>query len=134
MSAIVATAKLRSARRDRFHPFVDGLAFILIGPMMARAPSPTCPSIFPAPALRTPRVNPTWPADRGSLRMSKSSQIWFSIFAKATPGFPSFPLSFANRMAATASRCTEKTRSKSLDYQQPLALALEHDELDRRGI
>jgi hypothetical protein len=30
MSAIVATAKLRSARRDRSHPFVDGLAFILI--------------------------------------------------------------------------------------------------------
>jgi hypothetical protein len=30
MSAIVATAKLRSARRDRSHPFVDGLVFILI--------------------------------------------------------------------------------------------------------
>jgi hypothetical protein len=30
MSAIVATAKLRSARRDRSHPFIDCLAFILI--------------------------------------------------------------------------------------------------------
>jgi hypothetical protein len=30
MSAIVATAKLRSARHDRSHPFVDGLAFVLI--------------------------------------------------------------------------------------------------------
>jgi len=30
MSAIVATAKLRSARRDRSHAFIDCLAFILI--------------------------------------------------------------------------------------------------------
>jgi hypothetical protein len=41
--------------------------------------------------------NPIWLADRGSLRMSKSSRIWFTIFAKAPP---LACLSFANRMAA----------------------------------
>ncbi len=35
--------------------------------------------------------------------------------------------------ASTASRCTEKTRSKSFDLTYPLALALKHDELDERG-
>jgi hypothetical protein len=59
MSAIVATAKLRSARRDRSHPFVDGLAFI---PICARVSVPdrsddgTCPPIFPgAPEIRSGR-------------------------------------------------------------------------------
>jgi hypothetical protein len=96
MSAIVATAKLRSARRDRSHPFVDGLAFILICArvsMSDRSDDDTCPPIF---RLRCSR-NPIWPADRGSLRMSKSSRIWFTIFAEAPP---LACLSFANRMAA----------------------------------
>jgi hypothetical protein len=93
MSAIVATAKLRSARRDRSHPFVDSLAFILICSRVsvsdrsdnAHAPSPTRLPIFSAPASSTPWVNPIWPADRGSVCMSKSSRIWLSIFAKAPP-------------------------------------------------
>jgi hypothetical protein len=117
MSAIVATAKLRSARRDRSHTFVDGLAFILIGPMMARAPSPTCPPIFPAPASSTRWVNPIWRADRDADRMSKSFRIWFSIFVVALPRvcLPfrcHWQIGWA---ASTASRCTEKTRSKSFD-------------------
>jgi hypothetical protein len=55
MSAIVATAKLRSARRDRSHPFVDALAFILICARVSvsdRSDDGTCPPIFPAPVLR----------------------------------------------------------------------------------
>src|SRR5262245_11163035 len=49
--------------------------------------------------------------------MSKPFRIWLSIFrSSTTPGLPSFPLSLANRMAAsTASRCTYETRSKSVD-------------------
>ena len=35
--------------------------------------------------------------------------------------------------ASTASRCEEKTGSKSIDLITPLALALKHDELDKHG-
>jgi hypothetical protein len=64
MSAIVATAKLRSARRNRSHPFIDCLAFILICSRVsdrsdnAHAPSPTRLPILSAPASSTPWVNP----------------------------------------------------------------------------
>jgi hypothetical protein len=57
----------------------------------------------------------------------------FDFWNSTTPGLPSFPLSLANLMAAsTASRCTEKTRSKVLRLDYPLALALKHNELDER--
>jgi hypothetical protein len=60
MSAIVATAKLRSARRDRSQPFIDSLVFILICSRSdnAQAPSPTRRPIFSGPAPSTPLVNP----------------------------------------------------------------------------
>jgi len=142
MSAIVARAKLRSARRDRSHPFVDSLAFILICSRVsvsdrsdnAHAPSPTRLPIFSAPASSTPWVNPIWPADRGSVHMSKSSRIWLSIFAKAPP------------LACLPFRCHSQTEwlvyrfslygkdsFQVLRLDHPLALALKHDELDRRG-
>ena len=82
MSAIVATAKLRSARRDRSQPFIDSLVFILICSRSdnAQAPCPTRRPIFPAPASSKPEVNLIRPVDRGSVRMSKSSRTCFSIF------------------------------------------------------
>src|SRR5262249_10577996 len=44
------------------------------------------------------------------------SNLLFDFWNSTSPGFPSFPLSLANRMAAsTASCCTEKLRSKSFD-------------------
>jgi hypothetical protein len=142
MSAIVATAKLRSARRDRSHPFVDGLAFVLIccrvrcpiGPIMAHAPSPTRPPIFPALASSTPWVNPIWPADRGSVRRPKSSRIWLSIFAKAPP-LACLPFRCHSQPDGCLYRFTlyGKDSFQVLRLDHPLALALKHDELDRRG-
>jgi hypothetical protein len=146
MSAIVATAKLRSARRDRSHPFVDSLAFILICSRVsvsdrsdnAHAPSPTRLPIFSPPASSTPWVNPIWPADRGSVRMSKSSRIWLSIFAKAPP-LACLPFRLPFRCLRKQNGCVYhfslygKDSFQVLRLDHPLALALKHDELDERG-
>ena len=93
MSAIVARAKLRSARRDRSHPFVDSLAFILICSRVsvsdrsdkAHAPSPTRPPIFSAPASSTPWVNPIWPADRALSVCPNLLEFGFRFLQKHRP-------------------------------------------------
>ena len=101
---------------------------------MARAPSPTCPPIFPAPVLRT----------HGQIRSSRRIgalsvcpnllEFGFRFLQKHHPWL-AFLSAVIRKPDGGVYRFSlyGKDSFQILRLDQPLALALKHDELDRRG-